>query len=36
MSAVNTASYVMHHSSGKIKDIKHPAGIITGNFNILN
>ncbi|KAL4493978.1 hypothetical protein ABPG72_021995 [Tetrahymena utriculariae] len=30
MSAVNTASYVMHHSSGKIKDIKHSAGTITG------
>jgi len=30
MSAVNTGSYVMHHSSGKIKDIKHPAGVITG------
>ena len=38
MSAVNTGSYVMHHSSGKIKDIKHSAGVITGlnyHMNIL-
>jgi hypothetical protein len=27
---VNTASYVIHHSSGKLKDLKHSAGNITG------
>jgi len=33
LSAVNTASYVIHHSSGKMKDVslsKHPSGNITG------
>jgi len=33
MSAVNTSSYVIHHSSGKMKDVnvsKHPSGNITG------
>ena len=30
MSAVNTSSYVVHHSSGKLKDIKHSFGNITG------
>lgn len=23
-------SYVVHHSSGKLKDIKHSSGVITG------
>jgi DNA-binding IscR family transcriptional regulator len=33
LSAVNTASYVIHHTSGKMKDVtlsKHPSGNITG------
>ncbi|EGR31387.1 hypothetical protein IMG5_110920 [Ichthyophthirius multifiliis] len=30
MSAVNTSSYVLHHSSGKLKDIKHTNGNVTG------
>eukprot|EP01022_Parablepharisma_sp_SALTPOND_P018885 TRINITY_DN3149_c2_g1_i1.p1 TRINITY_DN3149_c2_g1~~TRINITY_DN3149_c2_g1_i1.p1 ORF type:complete len:945 (+),score=132.86 TRINITY_DN3149_c2_g1_i1:1642-4476(+) len=32
LSAVNSASYVIHHSSGKLKSVgKHSAGNITGN-----
>jgi hypothetical protein len=33
LSAINSASYVIHHTSGKMKDIKinrHPSGNITG------
>jgi len=33
LSAVNSASYVIHHTSGKMKDVninRHPAGNITG------
>jgi len=33
LSAVNSASYVIHHTSGKIKDVninRHPSGNITG------
>lgn len=31
MCAVNTSSYVIHHSAGKLKDIKHSSGqTITG------
>jgi len=33
LSAVNSASYVIHHTSGKMKDVSskyHPAGNITG------
>ena len=33
LSAINSASYVIHHTSGKMKDVninKHPAGNITG------
>jgi hypothetical protein len=30
LSAVNSASYVIHHSSGKLKSSKHSAGNITG------
>ena len=32
ISAINTSSYVVHHASGKLKDIKHPSGAITGNL----
>ena len=30
LTAVNSSSYVIHHSSGKLKDTKHPLGTITG------
>ena len=33
LSAVNSASYVIHHTSGKMKDVnmnRHPSGNITG------
>lgn len=33
LSAVNSASYVIHHTSGKMKDVnltRHPAGNVTG------
>lgn len=30
MSAVNTSSYVVHHSSGKLKPVAHPNGNIAG------
>lgn len=40
MSAVNTASYVIHHNStGKSKDVsinKHSSGNVTGKFSIRN
>ena len=30
MSAVNNSSYVVHHTSGKLKDVKNSSGVITG------
>lgn len=30
LSAVNSASYVVHHSAGRLKNVPHPVGAITG------